>query len=82
MAQQLVGSLCNNVGKETFTKVGHQMGDPIYSVGPSCFRKHVKTLVLVVFVVVTQCATALGPRGGLWPVSVVYVLLSIRMACA
>jgi hypothetical protein len=33
-----------------------------------CFGRHVKLLVPAVFAVVSTLQSALGPRGGLWPV--------------
>jgi hypothetical protein len=35
---------------------------------PPCLGRHVKSLVLAVFAVVSTHQSALGPRGGLWPV--------------
>jgi hypothetical protein len=40
---------------------------------PPCFGRHVKPLVPAAFAVVSTCQPALGPRGGLWPVLLMYV---------
>jgi hypothetical protein len=38
---------------------------------PPCFERHVKSLVPAVYAVVSTHQSALGPRGGLWPVLLV-----------
>jgi hypothetical protein len=35
---------------------------------PPCFGEHVKSLIPAAFLVVSTHQSALGPRGGLWPV--------------
>jgi hypothetical protein len=45
---------------------------------PLCFGKHVKPLVSVAFAGISTHQSALGPRGGLWPV----LLCVIHKACA
>jgi hypothetical protein len=40
----------------------------LLSRAPPCFRRHVKWLVPAPFAVVSTHQSALGPRGGLWPV--------------
>jgi hypothetical protein len=40
----------------------------LFSRAPPCFRRHVKPLVPAAFAVVSTHQSALGPRGGLWPV--------------
>jgi hypothetical protein len=45
------------------------MGDQnLLSRAPPCFGMHVKPLVPAAFAVVSTHQSALGPRGGLWPV--------------
>jgi hypothetical protein len=39
---------------------------------PPCFGRHVKPLVPAAFAVVSTYQYALGPRGGLWPVLLMY----------
>jgi hypothetical protein len=40
----------------------------LLSRAPPCLGRHVKPLVPVAFAVVSTHQSALGPRGGLWPV--------------
>jgi hypothetical protein len=47
----------------------------LLSRAPPCFRRHVKPLVPAVFTVVITHQSTLGPRGGLWPVLLVVVLV-------
>jgi hypothetical protein len=44
----------------------------LLSRAPPCFGRHVKPLVPAVFAVVSTHQSALSPRGGLWPVLLVY----------
>jgi hypothetical protein len=49
-----------------------RMGDQNFlSRAPPCFGRHVKPLVPAAFAVVSTQQSALGPRGGLWPVLLV-----------
>jgi hypothetical protein len=43
----------------------------LLSRAPPCFGRHVKPLVSAAFAVVSTHQSALGPRGGLWPVLLV-----------
>jgi hypothetical protein len=40
----------------------------LLSRAPPCFGRHLKPLVPAAFTVVSTDQSALGPRGGLWPV--------------
>jgi hypothetical protein len=58
------------VRSRKLSNIGHWMGDQkfiIDSKAPPCFGRHVKP-VLAAFAVVSTHQSALGPRGGLWPV--------------
>jgi hypothetical protein len=53
--------------------VGYWMGKQILlSRAPPCFARHVKPLVKAAFAVVSTHQSALSPRGGLWPVLLMY----------
>jgi hypothetical protein len=49
---------------------------------PPWFGRQVKPLVPAAFAVVSTHQSALGPRGGLWPVLLVVNPLRLRKACA
>jgi hypothetical protein len=59
-----------SVRSRKLSNVGHEMGDQtfIISLAPPCFGRHVKQLVEVAFTVVIVHQSALGLRGGLWPI--------------
>jgi hypothetical protein len=44
----------------------------LLSRAPPCFGRHVKALVPAAFAVVNTHQTAVGPRGGLWPVLLMF----------
>jgi hypothetical protein len=44
----------------------------LLSRAPPCFRRHVKPLIPAAFAVVSTHHPALDPRGGLWPVLLMY----------
>jgi hypothetical protein len=44
----------------------------LLSRAPPCFGRHIKQLVPVAFAVISTHQPALGPRGGLWHVLLIY----------
>jgi hypothetical protein len=68
MASRSMRSACDRGSSATFAKVGHWMRDQKYIISTPCFGKHVKPLIPFAFAVVSTHQSALGPRGGLWPV--------------
>jgi hypothetical protein len=53
--------------KQRRSVIGWVIKNLLYRV-PQCFGRHVKPLVPVAFAIVSTRQSALGPRGGLWPV--------------
>jgi hypothetical protein len=68
-------SVCFGVRSRQLINVGQSLDGwtkNLLSRTPPCLQRHVKPLVLVRFAVVSTHQPALGPRGGLWPVLLMY----------
>jgi hypothetical protein len=63
-SEELGGRAVSALGVRSRTK-------NVLSRAPPCFGRHVKQLVPAAFAVVSTHQSALGPRGGLWPVLLV-----------
>jgi hypothetical protein len=69
MMEGLFQSLSGSVSQITQTTPNN-----LLSRAPPYFRRHVKPLVQAAFAVISTHQPALGPRGGLWSVLLMYVI--------
>jgi hypothetical protein len=58
--------------KQRWSVIGWMTKNVIYRV-PPCFRKHFKPLIPAAFAVANTHQSALGTRGGLWPVFLIHM---------
>jgi hypothetical protein len=74
MVEWSVRSACDRGSYAPVSMASLRMGDQnLLSRVPLCFGRHVKPLVPAAFAVVSIHQSALGPRGGLWPVLLVEI---------